>query len=260
MTASQTTVLVTDTEYPIWLKSGYFKVGDEIIFYGNRQNNLLIDLERGQFNTDQESHTSGDLCREARAYNVEYTGGPASGIKFPFLTAREFDGTADIDKFVTGPYVAEIVVSANDTNAEGDLVIIEGKNPVTELDNFFSIAGITFEETTSNQKITKEIREISESVRRFHTKEMTIDNQYIQEEAYAKKVADYIIRFFGIPTQIMTVSVSGLPQLQLSDLIEIVKFDQFNILNKRFWIISSSMNYDGGITHSLSLREYSEGL
>jgi len=251
---------VTDTENPLWLTAGYLKIDDEIIGYSGKTLTSLTGLTRGLFGTKAATHSNGALVRETRHYEIEYSSKPVVAVKYPFLTAKEFDMQADIDKFVTTPFKAEVIVSANETNAEGDLVILEGKNPVTDIENFFAIAGIPLEPKKSDEKVVKEVREISAGIKRSRPKEITIDNQFIQDKAYASLLAEFILKYFGVKVPIITVEVTGIPQLQLGDLITIEKFEKLGIYNVDWWVIESSMNFDGGLSQTLTLRQYTEGL
>lgn len=257
---STTSISVTDTENPLWLNSGYFKVDDEIIYYGGKEANRLKNLQRGMFGTKPAFHANTSLCREARLYEIQYTDSPAVAIKRPFVTAKEFESKVEIDKFVTTPFGATVVLSATKNTAEDELVMLEGTNPITELHYAYSISGIPIQPKKSKEKVIKEVKELDTKIRKFRPKEITIDNQFIQDKAWAEKLATFIINFFGAPVAILNLEVTGTPQIQLGDLIRITKFDKMNIVNELFWVIESSVNYDGGIQQNLVLRQYTGGI
>lgn len=260
ITASSTTIPVTDTENPIFLMDGYVKIDNEIIKYNSREVNLLKDLERGQFDTIPLPHNSGALVREARYYDIEYTEAPAVAVKYPFVVAREFDETADIDKFSFTPFKAEILISANKNTSEGDIVMLEGTNPVTELNNYFALAGIPLLKDSDSEEQSEEVQELTEYIKRYRVKELTIDNQFIQDKDYAKKLANHIIQFYGEPTKKFEIETIGVPHIQLGDVIEISNFSQFGIINEKFWVLETSISYDGGINQTFVLRQYTEGI
>lgn len=260
MTSDQTSVTVYSTDSPLWFNSGYFKVGDEIISYSGKTSSSLTGLQRGQFGTLAANHATNDLCREVRVFDVEYSSKPVTNVKLPFITAKIFDLTVDVEKFKTTEYGCQLVISANENNAVGDLVVLEGTNPVTELDNFLAISGVVIEEKKSNEKVKLEVRDISSNIKRYKKKELIIDNKFIQDKDYAAKIADFLIRFFGLPISILTLEVVGLPELELGDLIQISNFDQLSIVDRNYWVIENHISYDGGIRQTLKLREYVESL
>jgi hypothetical protein len=253
-------VRVSNTENPIWPRSGYIKINNEIIKYNNRSINTFTELERGQFETIPAAHNSQTICREVRVYDFTFSEKPAVSIRYPFVIAQIFEGRVDVDKFESTPFGGKVVVSAstsaqNQPSSKSDtsnLVFLEGRNPLTEKEYFFSIAGVSIAEKTSEERVKSESRSFGKKTLR--PKQMLIQNRFIQSSAYAKEVADFLITYFGDPVPIIDVDAIGIPFLQLGDLVEIDKMPDLDIDKKLFWIIETSITYDGGVSQSFKLR------
>lgn len=259
---------VQNTENPIWPRSGYLKIDDEIIKYNNREINRFIELERGQFGTVPAAHLipisdANLLCRETRVYDFQFSEKPAIAIRYPFIIAQIYEGRVDIDKFESTPFGGKVIVSASDsalnepatTSNENNLIFLEGENPLTGKQYFFSIAGIPLVEKVSEEKVEDQSSELPGTSRRLRPKEMTIDSKFIQTSPYARDVANFILSFFGTPVPVIELECIGVPFLQLGDLVKIESMPDLNIENKLYWIIETSISYDGGLTQSFMLRE-----
>lgn len=242
---------VTD---PQWTDSGYIKIDNEIIKYSAISGSSLVGLSRGLFGTRADWHLSGTLVREARYYQIQYSSTPAFNVKYPLITSED----VDLDYFIAGSYYAEIVVSAKDSVSSGSLVILQGKNPITDIDQFFEIVGRVTDSGSGNEFVSEESAEIIANIRRYRLKAIEIDNVYIQNKLYAKIMANHIISYYANPVKLLKVEVLGVPQIQVGDLVNIEEFYDLGITNKKFWVIESSMSYDGGIQQNLSLLSYSD--
>lgn len=244
------------TKVVAWPSEGYIKIDDEIIKYTGRTANTFTGLERGQFGTTPASHTSGAEVREARYFFVEYSNAPAISVREPFFTANEFEGYVDVDYFLASPYSAEFVVSvAQGTQAQaGDFIILSGTNPETDDVNLTSLVGVPLIEESGEEQVLEEVR-TANNRRKGSKKEIVIDNKFIQSEEMGKMIADFLLLHFAQPVPILDVEIMGLPHLQLGDRITISYFDQLDIVNKDYWILSSNISYDGGIKQSLQLRQ-----
>jgi hypothetical protein len=259
-------ILVDNTENPIWPINGYIKIDNEIIEYKTRDVNRFFNITRGVLGTTADAHDEEALVREVKVYDIEFSEKPVSSVRTPFITAQIFEGRADIDQFVTTPLSAKLVVSASDTirndpsDPEKNLVILEGENPLTGKGYALSVAGMPLTETSSSEKTIEELRQIDTSLRKFRPKELTVDNKFIQQKAYAQEIADYILKFYGYPVPIIELSIIGVPFLQLGDLVNIVSFEELNIENEQYWVIESNTQYNGGVQQTLKLKKYVEEL
>jgi hypothetical protein len=266
ISVNSTIINVFNTENPIWPINGYFKIDNEIIKYDNRGINKFYEITRGVFGTIPASHSANALVREVKQYEIEFSEKPVSSVRTPFITAQIFEGRVDIDDFTTSPLSAKLLLSASDTlrnnpdDAEKNLVLLEGENPLTKKPYATSIVGMPVREVASDQKTVQELRQIDASLRKFRPKELTIDNKFIQTKSYAKEIADFVLKFYGYPVPVISVAILGVPFLQLGDLVTIESFPQLNIQNEKFWIIENNISYNGGIEQNLKLKKYIEGL
>lgn len=197
------------------------------------------------------------LVREARVYDIKFQSVPAIGVKYPLLTAADFEGTAEIDIFTHDEFEAQIVVSATKHNNIGGLVILEGTDPITELNYYFAVAGIPLIEKTSGEQVESASASLSDLAKRFGFKELTISNKFIQTKDHAQTIADWLIEHYQNPVPIIELTVLGVPHIECGDRITITGFDQFDITNLEYWVMATAISYDGGISQTLTLRRVS---
>ena len=195
--------------------------------------------------------------REVRFYDIEYDQAPAIKVKTPFITAEIFEKRALTESFKADAFTAEVLVSATERAGVGDTVLLEGVDPTTDLEYAFAIAGIPLVEESDTDEVEEEASELESAIRRHKVKELTIENRFIQNKVYAKVIADHLIEHFKNPVPVMNMSTTGVPHLQLGDRIEISAFDQLDINGIEFWILETSIQYDGGLQQSFTLREVS---
>ena len=251
-------IKLANTTDPIWVPSGYLKIDDEIIKYEYLSSGAVSTLTRGMFGTTPSWHKAGSKAREARYYEASFSSSPAMSVRYPFITANIFESNIDIDYFKSNSFGAQVLISASTSVADGSLAIVQGTNPSTDLNYAFVISGISLDTGESNEVFSEQSASIEQSIRRYRLKEILIDNIFIQNKIYAKIVADYIISYYSSPVPILNMSVSGVPHLQLGDLITITNFDDLDIRDQKYWIIESAITYDGGVTQDMILRKYSD--
>lgn len=248
--------LTTET-IPTFFDSGYVKIDDEIIYYGRKDEFKLYDLKRGQFDTEPAAHSAGARLREVRVFNIEYSSKPSIVLYDPFITAVIYDKTVDIESWKPGAFGAELIISRNEY---GDPYLIQklvSTDPLSNLDNFLSVAGKPLVSGTSNETTEFEAAEYTDSIRRYGIKSVEITNRYINTHNSAKKFADYFLQHFKVPVPIVEVATMGNPLIQLGDRVKIVTFDMMNMSQKEFWVESISRTYDGGLQQTMVLRSVS---
>jgi len=195
--------------------------------------------------------------REVRYYDIDYDSAPAIRVKEPFITAVIYDGTVTIESFDADAFSARVLLSAKDNVPVDTIIVLEGTDPVTELENYFSIAGIPLVEEVENDVVEEVSEELNNMIRKHHVQELTIENKFIQNKEYAQVVADWLIAHFSNPVPVMNLSTTGVPMIQLGDRIGITGFDQLDINGVEFWVLQTTIAYDGGIQQSFTLREVS---
>lgn len=240
-----------DVYYPVFGTSGYIKIDSEIIKFNNTQKGVLTVEERGALGTKPAYHASGALLGELRVYEVEFSNSPIAYVKGPYADAV-YDGYATYESWSAGSYKGRLVIAAVGSSVP-KYVLLNGTDMEDKV-NVFQIIGIPglTEGTDSSESA---IVENKESIRKFGFKELIIDNKFIQSKEQADALVNFLINYYKNNVEILNMEIIGLPHLQLSDRITVVSYDPMNIVNKDFWIISSSVNYDGGVSQSLTLRE-----
>jgi hypothetical protein len=254
MTPQSSGITLASTTDPYWLSSGYIKIDDEIIRYAGISGNTLTGLERGYFGTAISWHPVGSLVREAKYFNIVYSSKPAAAVKYPLVT----NPFIDIDRFSASANSAEVIVSVNENAPKDTVYLLSGTNALTTIKDGFVLAGIAVSNSSSEELITEMSSEVTSNIRRYGVKELKIDNPFIQNKDYAKLVADYVLGYYKEPVRILDMEVLAVPNLQLGDLITVSKLEDLGIVDKKYWVVSSSISYDGGIRHSLSLRAYGD--
>jgi hypothetical protein len=249
-----TAVTLTSVTDPYWFNSGYIKIDDEIIRYNDISGNVLGRLERGYFGTNASWHAAGSLVREVKYFNVVYSSKPAAAVKYPLLT----NSFIDVDRFSATAGSAEIIVSVNENAPKNATYLLSGTNALTSIKDGFSLAGVAVSNSDSEELVTDIASEITSNLRRYGVKELKIDNPFIQNKDYAKLIADYVLGYYQEPVRILDIQTLAVPNLQLGDLITISKFEDLGIVDEKYWVVSISMSYDGGITQNLSLRAYGD--
>lgn len=263
---------IEDVWVPLWTDEGFVKIDNEIIKYARKSDAKLFELERGQFDTDAASHTAGARVREVREYNIEYGEKPAIVQYDPLITAvdpdtlylpaevdnYQSDKTVDLELWEPNAFNAHLIISRNTEGDAYSTQILQGNDPLTGLENVFVISGIPLVVQNSSEKVDEITEEYEENLRKFREKEIEIDNQFIQTQAYAKQLAQFIISFFKNPVPIIEVETIGIPMVELGDRIKIRSFDQLAISNRDYWVESVDTSYDGGVSQKMTLREVVE--
>lgn len=242
---------------PDFLPSGYVKIDNEIIEYDRKDDVKLYGLTRGVFDTEPAAHTSNSRIREVFVFNAEYQSKPAVVISDPFITAKIYDKTVDIDKWRPGIYGAELIISRNTT---GDAYLVQplvNTDPLSNINNYIVIAGTTLVSESSNSSVEFESAEYTNSIRRYGVKQIEITNRFLNSKTAAKKYADYFLTHFLSPVPTIELAILGNPMIKLGDRVRIATLDRMGISAEDFWVESISIDYSGGINQNLILRRVS---
>ena len=263
LTANANVAYYTDTANIPFPKSGFIKIGSEIIKYNSRTGNSFANLERGQFQTTAASHTidNGDASkiREVKYYNVTFQKVPAFDVQAPFITAIRIDepDLIEIHKYIPYAYGAELIIAAANTAPVGKIIMISGEDRLTKYPYALSIAGIPIEITEQNSDIKKQTASVTESIKKYGIKDITIQSNFINDAVHAQKIANFIISKTQIPVPILNINTILMPKIQLGDRIRISNFTALGIINTDYWVLSYTRNIGSGFTQQMTLRQVS---
>lgn len=259
LNANDTEMIVSTTTDPVFFKSGYVVIDDEIIKYTGKTDNKFLSLQRGQFDTVAAAHASNSKVREGRYYEATYEKSPAYQIKAPLILAikDEEPDLAQVLKFHHSPYKAELFVTASNNVSPGQIIYLAGTNPLNQKIFWTGIVGLPVVVSKETSQVSEQVESDSENIRLYGLKEITIDSPYITDEDHAKTIASFIIEKTKDPVPILNLSIMSIPTLQLGDRIRIATMDSFDIINGDYWIIQQDFNYAESITHNLVLRKIS---
>lgn len=271
---------VSSTTDPVFSNIGYLALSKvvnsetqtEIIKYSGKTNSSFIKLERGQFNTTPMEFDANTKVREARYYEINYDKAPAVGIKYPYFDAilDEDPDLINVLKFDFTPYTAKLIVAASDSLNAGDVVYVSGTHPVTGKVYGASLAGIPVMVTQGTEKVTDQVQSLTDNIKKYGLKEITIDSPYITSVDHAKDIANFIIGKMSEPVPVINVNIMSIPTIQLGDRVVITSLDQFDIIGSvekdqgtgdylsndgHYWVISQEFSYGESVTHSLILRK-----
>ena len=254
---SSTSMNVTSTDSPFFPKSGYLMIDNEIVKYSNTSSNSFVTMERGQFDTPAASHTSGALVREVKNYDLLFDKAPAFKVENPLITNLSLTKPAKIDliKYNPTPFGAKLILAASNNVVSGEIVYVEGKNPLTDEAHFASIAGIPVVVTDKTGDVKEKKATLDDNIRKYGLKEVIIENQFITDLDYAQSLATFIINKMSEPVPVLNLNIMPLPKLQLGDRIRISSMDSFDIIDGDYWVISADFSFNGGATQSIVVRK-----
>ena len=237
--------------------AGYIIIDNEIIKYNNKDKLNFLSIERGALGTTIASHNANALIREVRYFNFEYDKSPSLNVKNPFITGILFEDPDEINilHWSASPFKGNLIISASENIESDSIVFAEGTNPITEKVAFTSIAGIPIEVSENKSQIIEQKAINSENRRKYGLKEVVIDSPYITDTLQAQALADFIIEKLSEPIPIIEVRTVLIPTLQVGDRIRITSFDQFDIINGDYWIVSISTSVGSDYSQSMTLRK-----
>jgi hypothetical protein len=258
MSNSDLSMNVTSTNDPFFPKTGYIMIDNEIVKYGNTTSNSFLSLERAQFDTVAASHNTNTIVREVKVYDrLNFDKSPAYMIEQPLITNITTVKPARLElvKYNPSPYGAVLIIAASNNNVAGDIVYLEGENPLNGEKHFTSIAGIPVIITDNKGDVKEQKVTLDDNIRRYGLKEIIIENQFITNLDHATRLANFIINKMSDPVPILNLNILTIPKLQLGDRIRISTMDSFDIINGDYWLISSEFSYDKSLSQSVVLRK-----
>lgn len=257
--ANSNVAYVSSTVNPPFPETGYVKIDDEIIKYSSKTSTSFNNLERAQFQTVAASHTANTKVRETRYYDLKFEKAPAFNVKIPFITANDIEDPdkVEIHKYLPYAYGAELIIATSNNVAVGEIIFLEGTNPLTEYIYNFRIAGSAVVVSEQNLQIKEQTASNSESIKKYGLKDISIESQFISDAVHAKNIADFIIDKTKLPVPIININTIGMPKLQLGDRIRITNMSALGIVNTDYWVMSHSMSVGSAVSHDIILRKVS---
>jgi hypothetical protein len=263
---SDTGIHVSSTTNPVFPNVGYLafsKVNNgatqtEIVRYKSKSENYFLNVERGKFGTPILDEVSANTkIREVRYYEVTYDKKPAVSVQYPLSSGIILDepNTVDVLKFESNPYTARLIVAASANVAYDSHIYLQGEDPRSNIASYFYIAGNPVISVLNSAQVTEKKESLSENVRKYGLKEVSIESPYITTEEHAQKLASFIIDKVSDPVPIITINTMCVPKIQLGDRIRITSMDALDITNQDYWVISQEFGYSDSLSQSLTLRK-----
>lgn len=108
--------------------------------------------------------------------------------------------------------------------------------------------------------ITSEIKKTAEdatSISKYGESQFTLDNDFIDDEDFAEYIANAIVSKYADPTRRLVLTVQGVPQLQLRDMVRVKDQDVGTYKNYRVMRIQGKLD-QGAFVQELTLREVTD--
>jgi hypothetical protein len=267
--AEDTSIQVSTTTKPVFANSGYLAFSKldansvlqtEIVKYNSKSVSSFLNIERGKFGTPVLDEVPADThIREARYYEVTYDKKPAVAVLPPISTGIIDDEPDSINilKFESTPYTAKLILSASANIGYDNHVYIQGEDPRSNISYGTGIFGVPVLVTNSAEKVTEQKEMLSDSIRKYGLKEITIESQYITSTDHAQRIARFLIDKTADPVPIININTMCVPKIQLGDRIRISALDSLDIINQDYWVVSQEISYGESLSQSLVIRRVS---
>ena len=247
---------VAGVSEPLFANSGLVKIGKEIIKYINKDDSRLISLTRGMFGTQITDHGAGEILTEVKEYNFQWSDIPSYDIQRPFITGEIYDKNVDlVDWSFTSKGGYGRISLNNHVTPTAIYYVLEGKNPVTGLDNFFHVAGVPAKVNRAAQQITQVSEKLDDQIRQHRVKSITIDNDFIQDVQHATEIAKFLISNFQDGVDVISIKSMGIPHLQTGDRVKVAALQALNITNEEYWLTEIDISYNGGVEQTMIMRK-----
>ena len=265
--SSDTGMLVSTTTRPVFANSGYLAFSKldansvlqtEIVKYNSKSVSSFLNLERGKFGTPILDEVPVDThIREARYYEITYDKKPAVSILPPISTGIIDDepDSLNVLKFESTPYTAKLILSASANIGYDNHIYIQGEDPRSNISYGTGIYGVPVVVTESAERVTEQKESLSDSIRKYGLKEITIESQYITSTDHAQRMASFLIEKMADPVPIININTMCVPKIQLGDKIRISSLDSLDIINNDYWVVSQDISYGESLSQSLTLRK-----
>jgi hypothetical protein len=217
----------------------------------------------------------GTIMREAAYFNIRYDRAfPALYAKIAETLNRVRGYT--VSGFIAGSYGAEFLIfNAIDKNLNLDdtsgnylrilgIAFTQNTTHSLKVDDFFkknsNFTNALYSGTVNAEQYKQIYNDVLNSRNKYGRNDFTIDAQYVQTDAAAESMMDWIVKKVIYPRKTVGVTVFGVPHLQLGDIVQInYKSHDIDIVADdatRFVVYNIESNKDSGsISTTIHLAE-----
>ena len=190
----------------------------------------------------------GPIAHEMRLFDITFTKKPnlhsrlywsnETQIACPIYTSTPFGA-----KFLLANTArVNAVVSGDDTLMFGE------DNPVDQ--KLFVYGRLISQDDAKEYTVQND-----DAIRRRGRVEVDVESTWIQNEAQAKAIGDWITQHWAGGSDELEVELFGNPLIQLGDLVGVnYPAKSLNRTNHRYFVVKVRNSYDGGLTTTLTLR------
>jgi hypothetical protein len=190
----------------------------------------------------------GKTVHEVRPYKVDFE-------KFPVMYSSLYISNtyqSIVDEYVHNPFGAEFIVA----NASRKDAVLNGEDTITfgadnSVDQKMVITGRTVQQ---KEERSYEVQD-DDAVRARGEIALEIASDWIQTEAAAKALGDWIVAHWAEPADVVQVDIFGNPLLQIGDIVAVnYPIRSMTEATHKYFVLEIKHTWDNGLTTSLKLR------
>ena len=206
------------------------------------------------------------LPREVQATAVIWTSGSEVRVKAnetKDVWARLDDPATELTTLATPTdYTAFTGTAGGGSDISGDQSIVQSllgtdvKLSITNnnaSDAFFNLLQIRGKAATVVGDFTEEATD-TVSINKFDIHELSLENDFIQDESFAAYMAQSLVDKYGQPGRVLRLLVQGIPQIQLRDRVKVTDIVT-NVIKEYRVMRIQGMLEGGGFLQYLTIRE-----
>lgn len=190
----------------------------------------------------------GPIVHEVREFDIKFAKSPVTNSSLYVsnesqVACVEYNGNPFGAKFILANVSRDTaVVSGEDTNMFGTDNASEQK---------MAVVGRTFSQEDTKTYTVKD----TQGIKARGEISTDIESPWIQSEAAAKRIGEWIITHWGGGCDELEVEIFGNPILQLLDVVGInMPSNGMNEVNNRYFVVRLDNSYEKGLTTKLTLR------
>lgn len=234
------------------INGGYYsnETYSTIAYYSKKKN-----WRRGNKTTDQKAALGqrfldefGNLVHEVREYRVDFD-------KFPVLYSSLYLSNTSqvvVDEYFGNPFGASFIVA----NASRETAVISGDDSTTfgsdnTVQQKLLITGRTIQQAAEKQYEVKN----SQAIAARGDISLDISSDWIQSEAAAKALGDWIVNNWSDPADTVGLSSFANPLLQIGDLVAVnYPLRNMTAATHKFWVIGINQAWSDGLKTTYTIR------